>query len=249
MSRHRFFLSADQWSGDLLLLGDEEAHHCLHVMRCRIGDCVVIFDGAGRETEARIQSTTRSEITLEKGSERSDPPHEVEIVLAQSVLKGKNMEWIIQKATELGASRIIPLLSEHTVVQVEGDDAEKKRQKWQRIALEACKQCGQNWLPRVEAPIELANFIHQGAFDLRLVAALTPEARPLKRVLSERQEGQMGPPSSAVVMIGPEGDFTPEEINKALEMGFQSISLGPVVLRSETAAIHSLGMLVYELRS
>lgn len=159
------------------------------------------------------------------------------------------MDLIVQKATELGASRIIPLLSDRTVVRLEGKELEKKRAKWQRVALEACKQCGQNWLPEVMAPLSVNEFLRRSskaeADSIRLVAAIDDRARSLKELLADA--GADAPPSRASIMIGPEGDFTPAELNDAFNAGFLPLSLGPIVLRSETAAIYSLSVLVHEL--
>jgi len=247
MARSRFYLSPAEWNLEDLSLGGEEAHHCLDVMRCREGDRVVVFNGAGTEAEAEILSAGRGEVKLKPllVNETGAPP--ATLVLAQAVPKGKHMDLIVQKATELGAARIVPLLSERTVVQVGRDELEKKRAKWQRVAVEACKQCGQNWLPEVEAPLDVAEYVKRPRAELKLVAAISPTARPLKAVLADwcDEHGQL--PGSAEIMVGPEGDFTPAEVSTALAAGFAPISLGPIILRSETAAIYVLSIAGHEL--
>jgi 16S rRNA (uracil1498-N3)-methyltransferase len=157
------------------------------------------------------------------------------------------MDLIIQKATELGVSTIVPLLSERTVVQLDRGDLEKKQQKWQRIAIEACKQCGQNWLPEVTLPTSVYSFTKKASVPLRIVAAISPEARPLQKILADWDEENAERPKSAAVMIGPEGDFTPAEISTAISAGFAPLSLGPIILRSETAAIYAVSIVGYEL--
>lgn len=248
MAKHRFYLPADRWNPEHLFLDGEEAHHCLDVMRCREGDRVIVFNGIGTEAEAEITATSRGSVTLSARLVLTTPRPPAAITLGQAVPKGKNMDLIIQKATELGASRIVPLLSERTVVQLEGEDLGKKCQKWQRVAIEACKQCGQNRVPEVAAPVKVETFVRQVADPLRLIAAIGPDSRPLKTLLSERAQAGEAAPDAATLMIGPEGDFTPAEISTALSHGFLPLSLGPIILRSETAAIYALSITGHELR-
>ena len=152
MATHRFYIPADQWNLENLVLGEEESHHCLDVMRCREGDRVVVFNGKGTESEAQITVTEKGAVELKSLIVNQTPKPPASLTLGQAIPKGKNMDLIIQKATELGAARIVPLISERTVVQLSGDDLAKKQQKWQRVVIEACKQCGQNWLPEVGVP-------------------------------------------------------------------------------------------------
>lgn len=241
----RFHLPAEHWNPEPQTLDGEEAHHCLDVMRCRPGDRIVVFDGAGAEAEAEIVATAKGSATLATLSIRRTPHPFAAITLGQAIPKGKTMDLIVQKATELGASRIVPLLTERTVVQLDDRELGKKQAKWQRVALEACKQCGQNWLPEVALPMSVDAFVRQqDGQSLRLVASLAPDAISLKSILA-RGNGTL--PASAAVMVGPEGDFTPGELSLAQSAGFLPLSLGPVVLRSETAALHALSILGYEL--
>ncbi|MFM8831367.1 MAG: RsmE family RNA methyltransferase, partial [Spartobacteria bacterium] len=160
--------------------------------------------------------------------------------------KGKNMDLIVQKAVELGAARIIPLLSDRTIVQIDADEAGKKREKWSAIALEACKQCGQNHLPEVADPVRPKAFAERlDKGDLHLIASLQPDARPIKTVLAEY--GKV--PKRLTIFVGPEGDFTPAEIALAKSHGCQPVTLGPIILRTETAAIYCLSVLAHELFS
>lgn len=243
MAKHRFYIPATQWDAQNLILPEDEAHHCLDVMRCKEGDRIIVFNGEGTEVEAEITSSNKRHATLKTllVVETSKPP--AEITLGQAIPKGKNMDLIIQKATELGVSKIVPLLSARTVVQLDGGDLEKKRQKWQRVAIEACKQCGQNWLPRVETPLSVDTFTKQKNDTFRLIAAISPEARSLKVITEEVQPL----PTRATLLIGPEGDFTPAEMSQAAAHGFAALSLGPIILRSETAAIYALSIVGYEL--
>jgi len=229
------------------MLSEEEAHHCAEVMRCKTGDRIIVFNGEGVEVEAEILSISRKEAALKPllVSETERPP--AEITLGQAIPKGKNMDLIIQKATELGVSVIIPLLSERTVVQLDAKDLEKKRAKWQRVAIEACKQCGQNWLPSVMTPVPIEAFTRKTSTAFRIVAAISPEAQPLQSILRDWDEENSERPRAVTLMIGPEGDFTPAEISTARSAGFAPLSLGPIILRSETAAIYAVSIVGYEL--
>jgi len=249
MATPRFFLPPPDWRADEPKLTDEEAHHCLDVMRCREGDRVSLFDGEGREAEAEIVEAKKGNVTLRTFSVTESPRPAARLTLGQAIPKGKNMELIIQKATELGVSTLVPLVSERTVVRLDEREREKKRRKWQRVAVEACKQCGQNWLPTVETPATVEEFARGATDPFRLVAAIAPEARPLKAILRNWEARHGERPSAATLLIGPEGDLTPREVATATDAGFAPLTLGPIVLRSETAAIYTLSVTGHELRN
>lgn len=229
-------------------MDSEESHHCSHVLRLNEGDRVTVFDGAGREGQATIASTTSSRVTLKIAGTTKTPPPPCEITLAQAIPKGKNMDLIVQKAVELGASKLVPILSDRTIVQLDADETAKKREKWRTVALEACKQCGQNHLPVISAPMNMKDFLERAdKSSLLLIASLQPDARTLKFVLSEYTQQHGALPKRVTVFVGPEGDFTPAEISLAKSHGCQPITLGPIILRTETAAIYCLSVLAHEL--
>ena len=241
---HRFYLRPENWES--ATLDAEESHHCLNVLRLSEGDRVTVFDGAGREGQAVIAATSGSKAKLKISSTATTPPPPCAITLAQAVPKGKNMDLIVQKAVELGAARIVPLLSDRTIVQIDSSEATKKREKWSAIALEACKQCGQNHLPEVADPISPKTFSERlDKGELHLIASLQPDARPIKTVLAEYGKA----PKRVTIFVGPEGDFTPAEIALAKSHGCQPVTLGPIILRTETAAIYCLSVLAHELFS
>ncbi len=251
MAKPRFYLPPSEWKLESLVLTGDEFHHCRDVMRCGVGDRVVVFNGAGTEADAEIVAMDRQGASLKVWTVSETPRPAAALTLGQAVPKGKNMDLIVQKATELGASTIVPLLSERTVVRLDPGEAQKKQEKWQRVVIEACKQCGQNWLPEVALPVGVDTFLAKagpsaGRGELRLVAALTDEARSLGDLLADLEPADSRP-TRATVLIGPEGDFTPAEMSLALGNGFQPLTLGPIVLRSETAAIYALSVLGYEL--
>src|SRR5258708_26122222 len=170
------------------------------------------------------------------------------MTLAQAIPKGKNMDLIVKKGVEIGAAEIAPLISERTIVDLDQKEAELKQAKWQQVAIEAAKQCGQNWLPTVHAPQKLKDFFsHAGAGDLRLIGSLQPDAVHLKKILSDYVEQHRDRPKNVLMMVGPEGDFTPAELALAKTHGCLPITLGPIILRVETAAIHCLSVLSYAL--
>lgn len=247
MATHRFYIPSQTWNLENLILTGDEAHHCRDVMRCKEGDRVVVFNGEGTESEAQITSIDKQQVALKSlmVNQTNRPP--AMLTLGQAIPKGKNMDLIIQKATELGAGRIVPLMSERTVVQLDAAEIGKKQEKWQRVAIEACKQCGQNWLPEVAPPMTVEKFVNSAGDAFRLVAAIDESSRTLKGILMEWGETNGSPPAEATLMIGPEGDFTPAEISQALGQGFAPLSLGPIILRSETAAIYAISVVGYEL--
>ena len=207
-----------------------------------------MFDGAGREAAAVIVEANPKGVTLKLSASAKTLPPPCAITLAQAVPKGKNMDLIVQKAVELGASEIAPILSDRTVVQLDADELEKKRGKWQEVALEACKQCGQNHLPAIAKPSPPKEFFERSERgELMLIASLQPDARPLKSILAEFVSTHSRLPRTVTVMVGPEGDFTPAELSLAKSSGCIPVTLGPIILRTETAAIYCLSVLAHEL--
>src|SRR6476660_5416335 len=182
---HRFYVSPENWNTGALALTGSEAHHARDVLRVRRGEKVVLFNGQGREITAEIADFSDDEIGLRKLHEAETPPLRCRIVLGQAIPKGKNMELIVQKAVEIGAAEIAPIISDRTIVQVDSESAAQKQSKGQQIAIDAAKQCGQNWLPRVHAPKKLAEFFSTSdqPFDLRLIGSLQPDAQHLKKIL------------------------------------------------------------------
>ena len=132
------------------------------------------------------------------------------------------------------------------MVQFDARDAEKKREKWQEVAIEACKQCGQNWMPAVHPPQTLARLFEENTFDLLLIAALQPNAVHPKQLFADFLREKRTKPASVLMLIGPEGDFTAAEYAQAQSHGCRPITLGPIVLRTETAALYCLSVLSYE---
>jgi 16S rRNA (uracil1498-N3)-methyltransferase len=245
---HRFFLAPEHWNAGTLSLIGNEAHHCRNVLRLERGDKVVVFDGRGRELTGEIASTDSAEIQLRKLHEAQTPPLRCQVTLGQAIPKGKNMDLIVQKAVEIGAAEIAPIISDRTVVRLDDESAAGKQAKWQTVAVEAAKQCGQNWLPQVHAPQTIAQFFSERRrFDLQLIGSLQSDAVHLKKILADYEHEHGDRPRSVLMLVGPEGDFTPAELSLARSHGCRPITLGPIVLRVETASIYCLSILSYEL--
>jgi 16S rRNA (uracil1498-N3)-methyltransferase len=250
----RFYIPPDCWKPGQLALDPAESHHCIEVLRMKAGDRATVFDGRGHEATVEIAAVGKDRVELRTVQQSKAAPLVCELVLGQAIPKGRNMELILEKATELGAAAIAPLVSERTVVRLDAGEALEKQQKWQRTVIEAAKQCGRNWLPAVDRPITpKAFFDGQPRFDLMLVASLQPDAQAIKAVLADA----MGDGPSALrkklrrvlVLVGPEGDFTPAEMALVKSAGCRPITLGPIILRTETAAIYCLSVLGHELFS
>ena len=246
---HRFYLPPNDWSA--AILPESEAHHARSVLRLGSGDRLVVFDGRGREATAEITGVDSKAVQLRLLQETRTAPLRARLTLAQAIPKGKNMDLIVQKAVEIGAAEIFPLLSARTVVQLDEESALQRQSKWQTVALEAAKQCGQNWLPEVHQPSSPDAFFRERPADreeLRLVGSLQPGAMHLKKILAEYAQSHHGSrPQRVLMFIGPEGDFTPAEIALARSHGCLPLTLGPIILRVETAAIYCLSILSYEL--
>lgn len=265
---HRFYVSPNEWNPEAPFLSGSEAHHCRSVLRLRPRDTLVVFNGQGCEITAEIISHTGREVRLRKLHENRSPQLRCHITLAQAIAKGRNMDLIMQKAVELGASRIVPIISDRTIVRLCEESFAEKQAKWQTVAIEAAKQSGQNWVPEIRPPCSMAEFfledvpvagtsarpakparLDQDAFDLQLIASLESNALHLKSILAEYSASRAALPNRVFIMIGPEGDFTPAELGLAREHGCRPITLGPNILRVETAAIYCLSVLSYELLS
>ena len=253
---HRFYIPPTAWNPDALHLDEAESHHALNVLRLTPGEKVVVFNGEGTEATAQIAAgSTKRVIQLQTLHKAKTAPLPCRVTLAQAIPKGKNMDLIVQKATELGAAAIAPLLSERTVARLDdNDDATAKQSKWQATVIEAAKQCGQNWLPTVALPRTPKDFfasLGRDSFDLMLIASLQSDSKHLRALLEDYTSAHPtgGKPDSALILVGPEGDFTPAEVGLAKSAGCRPITLGPIVLRTETAAIYCLSVLSYELQS
>lgn len=237
-----------------LTLAAAETHHLVTVNRARPGDPVVAFDGQGTEWSCRLERVEGKKTAILRvlsASRRASLP--CSLILGQSLPKGGSMDDIVRQATELGAELISPLATARSEVHLDADRAGKKLEKWRTAAVEAAKQCGNPWVPRINPVHSLATFLSDSPArdaELRLIASLHPGARPLRAVLADFRSAHEGrAPRSAAWLIGPEGDLTAEEVNFALAAGWTPVTLGPLVLRCDTAAAYALSALRCETES
>jgi 16S rRNA (uracil1498-N3)-methyltransferase len=247
---HRFYLPPEDSRGDVLTLTGSEAHHATRVLRLREQERVVVLDGAGLELRCEVTGQTGKSVVLKVIERRAAVRPACAITLVQAIPKAKLIESIIQKATELGASRIVPILTERVITHLESESAKAKAEKWQQVAIEAMKQCGNPWLPKVEPPISLKSFLARNEVsELALVGCLQPGSRHPREWLEEFRAVNRRLPENLCVWVGPEGDFTADEYAAIQKSGALPITLGPLVLRVETAATYCLSVLNYELQA
>lgn len=247
---HRFYVEPRQSENELIALSDREAHHALNVLRLKEGERVVALNGEGAELSCTVEKLGRREVTLRVYQRNAIPPLPCQVTLVQAVPKGKAMEIIVQKAAELGAWKIVPVFSERTVAHLDEDRSESKAEKWRWIAIDAIKQCGSAWLPKFAEPLKPSQQLAAGdRSDLTLIASLQPGAKHPRRYFNEFAAEKKRKPKSITVWVGPEGDFTPAEVNSVIGAGALPITLGPLVLRSETAAIYCLSVINYEMHA
>lgn len=231
-----------------ILLPAAETHHLINVNRARPGAPVVAFDGRGTEWTCRLDRVEgKKNAALRIDSVATRPPPPCSLILGQGLPKGGVMDDIVRQATELGAALIAPLATARTEVHLDADRADKKLEKWRVAAVEAAKQCGNPFLPEITPPSPLAAFLAAPAVreaELKLVASLHPGARPLRTVLADFRAAHGGrAPRCAAWLVGPEGDLTADEVAAALAAGWTPATLGPLVLRCDTAAAYALAAL------
>jgi 16S rRNA (uracil1498-N3)-methyltransferase len=237
----RFFISPDQVSGSRITIIGEDVRHIATVLRMKTGDELLLCDGEGAEYAAKIARVGRSEITTEIIGQRNREVSFPRITLGQGLPKSDKMDLIVQKASELGAASIVPLVTERTIVKVK--DGEKRILRWRKIAREAAMQSNRPDVPKVESIRRFDDFLRTldpGPGPL-LLLPWEEGTEPIRNVL-RKTSGVM----NITVLIGPEGGFSAAEAELAKGRGFHLVSLGPNILRTETAAIAVLGMIGYE---
>lgn len=240
----RFFVSPDQISGNKVLITGSEVKHLSKVLRLREGEKVTVLDGLGNSYLVELLTVNDQVVKAlikEKLNLASEAP--LEVTLVQSILKGEKMDWVIQKATELGVSRIIPLESARTVVKLSSSKAEDRRKRWGKIAQEGVKQCGRALPPEIVAVQNWEETLSQFQEDDLILFPWEEEANQgLQEVLQKTT-----PVKRVSFFIGPEGGFSSQEAQKAKEAGAIPVSLGPRILRAETAALAVLSIILYQL--
>ena len=236
MSERRLFVPAERLGGTRLTLTGPEHRHIGLVLRARPGDALTLFDGAGGEVEAEVIRVERTETELALGARRVVAGPAVALTLLCAVPRGPRMDFLVQKTSELGVARIVPVVTERSVARPEAEAG--KRARWEKIAREAARQCGRADLPIVDAPVALAQAVSGSDLPTRRLALFEGE-----RQLSLRAALASTEPAATAVLIGPEGGFAPAELAVARAAGFEAVGLGQRILRVETAAIVAVALL------
>ncbi len=235
-------ISFDIPLSDNILLEGNSAHHLISVLRRKVGDAVILFDGQNQEYHTLIEKLEKKRLWLtlqEKIMINRESP--LSIHLIQAISKGDRMDWVVQKATELGISRITPILTQHGAVKLEADRMAKKVDHWQSIAISACEQSERNVVPVIEPICRFS--------DVLMLNAETQNAHTLSWILHCRNidENQFQELSNTIthakILIGPEGGFSESEVSEACKAGYIIRALGPRILRTETAAIAAISVL------
>ncbi|MDD2497638.1 MAG: 16S rRNA (uracil(1498)-N(3))-methyltransferase [Desulfitobacteriaceae bacterium] len=240
----RFFVESDQVENGIITIAGTDVHHIGKVLRLKAGDLVEVADGIGNVYQAELQSVSVTSAVfkiLSTQLSRSEP--EVEVYLLQGLPKGEKFDFIIQKCTEIGIKKIIPITTERSIVKLTPEKGEKRLKRWQRIASEAAKQSGRGSVPEVYPVMEMGQAIEMLPPGTVIIMPWEGEREiSLKKVLTNVKPG-----SSVALVIGPEGGFAQEEVVSAQKAGAQVVSLGPRILRTETAGMVTLAIVLYEL--
>lgn len=240
----RFFVKPEDINENEIKIFDEEYNHIKNVLRLKCGDKITVCDGAGTDYSALIDSFGSNCVfagILSSQGNLTEPP--IDVVLYQGVPKSDKMDLIIQKSVELGIKRIVPVLTERTIVKFGNEkDMGAKVSRWQRIALEASKQCNRGMVPVIERPMTYTNALESSRdSQLRIIPFENEKGNTLKRILKCDSK------KSISVFIGPEGGFSEDEVKRAKLSGIEPVTLGPRILRTETAGFVVLSILMYEL--
>lgn len=241
---HRHYIETHRLEAASIALTREESRHLRTVLRVRDGETVELFDGRGATLRATVWATDRHALRLDPlAAPVRHVPSPCALTLFACISKGKRMDWTVEKAAELGVRRIVPVLSSRTIVQLDDDSAEDKAARWTRVAIDAIRQSGGAWVPAIDTPRALPDLptLVQSCAPV-FVAALMPEAVPMRRALAAFR-ARAAPPAVAGWFVGPEGDFTPEELQVLTRAGAIPVHLGRQILRAETAAIWGLCVL------
>jgi len=243
----RYYIEPSRWSPEEMILTDEEAHHLIHVLRGKVDEQIAVMDGRGRQAVVQIAEVSRKEARLTVLRQMSKPPPLVEITLIQALPREQKMDMVIQKATELGARHIVPVVSDQAVVRLKPGEDAGKLERWKKIALSAAKQSGGWWLPEIHPVCPLLDYLAaMPRFDLWMTCSLEPDTISLREVL---ESSRVNHPKSIGFLVGPEGDLTARERAAARNAGARMVSLGSQILRSETAALYVMSILQYEFSS
>jgi 16S rRNA (uracil1498-N3)-methyltransferase len=232
MRNTRVFLQQSLSVNDIVSLPKDKAHHLTHVLRMKTGDEIKLFNDSGNEFDAIITGLTKKNALAEiKREHRVENESPLKITLCLAISRGQHMDYSIQKAVELGANKIVPLMSEFSNVKLQGDRIQNKMSHWQGIIINATEQCGRCHLTQLDSPIPFNEYLDKNESDICLI--LHPGSQ--KAMSSITMDNQ-----SLTIMIGPEGGFSESEIKMSIDKETIPVSIGPRVLRAETAVVTAL---------
>ncbi len=241
----RFYCSATEVAlapQQRVVLPAAQAHHALKVLRLRVGDALVLFDGSGGEYPACIEDAGRQVVVRLEDRQARECESPLPVTLVQGLPGGDKMDWVVQKAVELGVAAIQPVQTKRSVVRLQGERALKRQAHWQQVAVSACEQSGRNRLPEVKALLDLPKYLTAQAQEAASSTA------PLRLLLSPHQGQTLSslprPAGAVILLIGPEGGLEADEEALACTLGFVPVNLGPRVLRTETAGLAALAALM-----
>lgn len=249
---HRFHVPSEHIKDGQAKVHGEELKHLSRVLRLRVGDPVVVFDGQGWEYQGNITALAEDGALVKIETATYLPVESpLQLWLVQGIPKGDKMEWIIQKTTELGLFGVIPWAASRSVVKLEGKKKTEREERWRKIALEAAKQCRRALVPEVTGVMGLKSFLESLPQNYLLLVPWEEGGQPLKNVLGEARkangEGSAGNSRPVYLVIGPEGGIAEEEVALIREYGGIAVTLGPRILRTETAGLISAALALYEL--
>jgi 16S rRNA (uracil1498-N3)-methyltransferase len=239
----RFYVQTPRTVGDTIEISGAEARHIQTVLRLKVGDEIVLFDGTGKEYWGTIESRRLHRITVK--IDKIDTPRRespIDVILGQALLKGDKMDYVFQKTTEMGVSAIFPFISSRTIPVLGGKGAERRWNRWKRIVVESAKQCGRVIPPRVENIRHFGSILEGPVHGFVKLILWEKEERSLKERMGEIDRDSR----KFLFLVGPEGGFSEVEISAAEGKGFIPVGVGPRVLRSETAGVAMLSILQYE---
>lgn len=240
----RFFVLPEKVCDGIITIDTEDVGHIRRVLRLGEGDKIEVCDTTGFDYEAEISEISeKSVICKVLSSKKSDTESDIKVTLYQGVPKGSKMDYIIEKTTELGVFRIVPVMMSRCVVKLEGEKAERKKQeRWQKISVAAAKQSGRGIIPEITMPMSFLEAVSDMKKNELVLAPYECEStRKLRPVLEENKNAK-----SIAIMIGPEGGFDPKEIDELTNSGIKTVTLGKRILRTETAGEATLAMIMYE---
>lgn len=243
-----YFISSDQIDQKKIEIGKSLAHHLQDVLRVKVGERLLLVDEQPKRYHAKVVESLPGRLVLAIESEERSPPARSMIRLGVGLLKGEKMDWVLQKATELGAAVFSPLLTHRVIARPGPDRFPHQRERWTKIITEAAQQSGRWEVPRIDFPLDLETFLAESAPGFKFIFYESAPAGPLRKKIAEAIDAfRPDAPVQGTLLIGPEGGWEQSEVDRAVQKGYSVLSLGERTLRAETAALAALSIVQYEI--